>query len=368
MSLPPHHPAWFGNSDFQAPKESAPNPGEPSLPAQNAPGGPPAAEPNEPSESESLPAAEPSLLAPEAEALPEQDFDEERLEELEESEETNEAGQAEPGEEAEEAAQGEEGEQDEEYEDWDRGGGEADREVGEDQEGEESQEGDDESASILAGWKAALRYDFENWLASLEEIPELSDTPPEIGDSPDLYSFYEQLAAASAETRKTNRRTAEVVSQWGETLAKFEQSLGPLRETTALLAAAQPKEGQLSRAHCLMLVELLDRLHRLTRAFVSPPARRSWWAGHDARWRQAWASQRQAADILAGHLEDWLRREGVTRLETLGRRFDPTVMVAVAVETTADRPAQAVVEESVAGYLRHGELLRAAQVKVTRQP
>jgi hypothetical protein len=226
-------------------------------------------------------------------------------------------------------------------------------------------------ADELADWKEALRSDFEEWLASLDEIPEPAALPEDAaGDVPDLYAFYEQWAAASAESRKANRRVAEAIAQWGETLARFDSSLAPLRETTAQLAAAQPKEGQLSRAHCLMLVELLDRMRRLAAAFRSPPAaRRSWWSGKAAdAWPKAWEAQHQALDILVSHLEGLLKKEGVTPIDTCGEPFDPQVMVAIATAPDPLRPAGTVLEELAAGYRRHGELLRAAQVKVTRRP
>lgn len=231
----------------------------------------------------------------------------------------------------------------------------------------------------LARWKTALRQDFERWLDSIEAVPDdFGDGQPGTGDAesaaraeePDLYSLHEQLVAANAESRKANRRTAEAISQWGQVLTRFEEGLGPLRETTAQLAAAQPRSGSLSRTHCLALAEVLDRLHRLAQAFESPPpAEKNWWGGRtrsvDA-WRQAWETQRQGLDILVGHLEALLAKEGVSRLETTGRPFDPTVMMAVATEPDATRPPQTVLEELAAGYRWHDELLRAAQVKVSR--
>ena len=230
----------------------------------------------------------------------------------------------------------------------------------------------DSGADELTDWKDDLRRDFESWLAMIDEIPASDDEPPDDGPdaAPDLYSFYEQFAAASAESRKANRRTAEAMSQWGDTLARFEGGLQPLRETVAQLAAVQPKAGRMARAHCLVLVELLERMHRLDRAFASPPeAKRAWWgASADRRWRQSWEAQHQALDILVGHLEGLLTREGVTRIDTAEKPFDPTTMMAVATEPDATRPPQTVVEEIAAGYLRDGELLRAAQVKVTLRP
>jgi hypothetical protein len=221
----------------------------------------------------------------------------------------------------------------------------------------------------LADWKDALRRDFENWLEELDDAAEPEEAGLEAGQTPDLYSFYEQLAAANSEFRKANRRNAEAISQWCETLTRFDGSLSPLRETIAKLTAAQPKAEELSRSHCLVLVEWLDRLNRIRKAFESPPQKTSWWQGRGhAAWLKAWETQGQALAILASHIEELLRKEGVTRLDALGQPFDPATMTAVAAEPDSAHPPQTVLEELAAGYRRHGELLRTAQVKVSRQP
>ena len=224
----------------------------------------------------------------------------------------------------------------------------------------------DVEGAELADWKDALRDDFEQWLASLDTIPELDEAETEFVETPDLYSFYQQLAAGTAESRKANRRTAEAISQWGDTLVRFESSLTPLRETVNQLIATQPKEGQMSRPNCLVLVELLDRMRRIAKAFqAAPTEKKSWWGGRtDRLWRAAWESQRQGFAILVSHIEELLKKEGVVRLEALGQPFDPTAMTAIATAEDSARPAQTVLEEFAAGYRRHGELLRAAQVKV----
>jgi len=225
----------------------------------------------------------------------------------------------------------------------------------------------EDGGQALLDWKQALREDFEQWLDSLDEIPEPEAAEDDPGTTPDLYSFHEQFAAANAETRKAHRRTAEAISLWGDTLARFEAGLTPLRETVAQLTATQAPEGRLSRTHCLVLVEWLDRLRRVTQAFESPPPKRRWWES-DGRWTERWAAQRQALGIVVSHLEEFLRREGVTRLEALGQSFDPITMAAVAAELDPTRPTQTVLEEIAPGYRRQGELLRPAQVKVSRRP
>jgi molecular chaperone GrpE len=113
----------------------------------------------------------------------------------------------------------------------------------------------------------------------------------------------------------------------------------------------------------MVLTELLDRLQRLARAFATPPPA-SWWCGTKS-WRQAWENQRQALDILLGHFESLLKKEGLTPIETMGGPFDPSTMTAVAAEPDNSRPDQTILEEIAPGYRLRGELLRAAQVKVS---
>ena len=213
----------------------------------------------------------------------------------------------------------------------------------------------------LADWKAGMRLEFESWLEQLDAIPDLDEEDDE-PETPDLYAFYSQWAAANAEARKGNRRTAEAFSQWGDALGRFDGDLKLLREQLQRLAAEAPAKG-MSRAHCLVLVEMLDRLQRVARVFASPPAG-SWWRGTKP-WREAWESQRQALDILAGHFDALLKQEGVTRIESRGQPFDAASMSAVAAEPDDSKPDQTVLEELAVGYRLRGELLRPAQVKVS---
>lgn len=212
-------------------------------------------------------------------------------------------------------------------------------------------------------WKARLRQEFETWLESLEAVPDLDEDDVE-PDAPDLYSFYSQWAAANAETRKNNRRTAEAFSQWGDTLGRFDGDLKLLREQLQRLSTTTSSSQGLSRAHCLVLVELLDRLRRVAQAFHATPP--DSWLGGTRPWRQAWENQRQAFDILLGHFEALLKKEGLTLIETKNSAFDPLIMTAVAAAPDESLPDQSILEEILPGFRLRGELLRPAQVKVSR--
>lgn len=213
----------------------------------------------------------------------------------------------------------------------------------------------------LEDWKDEIRREFDDWLDQLDAIPELGqeDEQPE---TPDLYAFYSQWAAANAEARKGNRRAAEAFSQWGDALGRFDGDLKLLREQLQRLAAEAPGKG-MSRAHCLVLVEMLDRLLRVARAFESTPTD-SWWRGTKP-WSEAWKSQHQALDILVGHFDALLKKEGVTRIEAQGRPFDAASMTAVSAEPDSSKPDQTILEELAPGYRLRGELLRPAHVKVS---
>jgi molecular chaperone GrpE (heat shock protein) len=214
-------------------------------------------------------------------------------------------------------------------------------------------------------WKDEMRRDFEAWLAAVEEIPDFEDR---IEEEPDLYSFYEQLAILNTESRKSNRRAADALSQWGSTLERFKADLTLLHEKIGQTPDRDSGKGSLSRNHCLALIELLDRLLRLQEAFGAHAPKRSWLRSHDAAWRRAWHAQHEACGILIAHFEALLAVEGVERMDCLGNAFDPTMMAAAAVERDPARPANTVIEEIARGYRWRGELLRYAQVKVNALP
>lgn len=217
------------------------------------------------------------------------------------------------------------------------------------------------AAPGLDEWKCELRADFERWLDALDDIPDADDADGDDLEAPDLYSFYEQLAAATTEARKSNRRTAEAFSQWSETLSGFDRELRLLREQSARQPIAA--DGSLSRSWCLAFIEITDRLHRLAAAFVLSPRRTLF--GGDGRWAARWETQRQGYDILLSHVDALVAKAGVTRIQALHQPFDPATMSSVLAEPDARWPHQTVIEEIAPGYLLRGELLRVAQVKVS---
>jgi hypothetical protein len=134
---------------------------------------------------------------------------------------------------------------------------------------------------------------------------------------------------------------------------------------------AAASSDTLSREWCLALIDLCDRSQRLAAAFreADVPQASSWWPQSrriSAAWQRLWATQRDAFEIFSGHLENALRRAGLSRISTAGARFDPDNMVAVGTMSDAAKPEHSVAAEVLPGYSRGGVVIRPAQVKVIR--
>ena len=119
----------------------------------------------------------------------------------------------------------------------------------------------------LDAWKQRLRQQFESWLESMEQMSEIQEQT----DAPDLYSLFEELTALRNETRKGNRKSAEVFSRFGESLDHFQAEIRRIGEQMNRIEAARGDQAVLPRSYFLALVELVDRMHRLEAAFERPP-------------------------------------------------------------------------------------------------
>ncbi len=75
------------------------------------------------------------------------------------------------------------------------------------------------------------------------------------------------------------------------------------------------------------------------------------------------AALRQGIELTQRELMRTLAAEGVTRLETVGRRFDPGLHEAIAVVPTTQE-TDTIIEEVEAGYKLGDKLLRPARVVV----
>lgn len=74
----------------------------------------------------------------------------------------------------------------------------------------------------------------------------------------------------------------------------------------------------------------------------------------------------QGVEFVLQNFFDVLRREGIERMDVVGKPFDPSQQEAVSVLPSPDFPDDTVMAEVMAGYVTPDEVLRPAKVVVAK--
>jgi molecular chaperone GrpE len=77
---------------------------------------------------------------------------------------------------------------------------------------------------------------------------------------------------------------------------------------------------------------------------------------------------RKGFELIRKQMLDVLSKQGLQKIETEGKRFDPHSHHAIERVETSDQPDDTVLEELQAGYVFHGKVLRPAMVRVAVNP
>lgn len=88
-------------------------------------------------------------------------------------------------------------------------------------------------------------------------------------------------------------------------------------------------------------------------------------AGHD---EAANAEYRKGFELIRRQLWDALSKQGLKRIEAVGKEFDPHLHHAIERVETPKHPDGTVVEELQQGYTFHDRVLRPAMVRVAAEP
>lgn len=80
------------------------------------------------------------------------------------------------------------------------------------------------------------------------------------------------------------------------------------------------------------------------------------------------AEYRKGFELIERQLNDVLAKQGLVRMETAGKQFDPHFHHAIERVETSDYAEGAIIGELQAGYLFHGKVLRPAMVRVATAP
>jgi len=133
--------------------------------------------------------------------------------------------------------------------------------------------------------------------------------------------------------------------------------LRALAETENLRRRAQrDREDYVKYANETLLRDLIPVLDNLDRALAA------------ARTAGESGTVVSGVELIQRELLRVLEKAGLSRYSAVGERFDPTRHEAFARVVSADRPPDTVVQETAAGYLLNGRVLRPAMVAVAGAP
>jgi molecular chaperone GrpE len=175
-----------------------------------------------------------------------------------------------------------------------------------------------------------------------------------------------ELAAVRNEVRAESRLVKEALDQFRGVFDTLQSSHATLQQELLRAQGDARERGQaLLRP---LLSELLELRDRLEAAFQQPaaPPQRSWLD----RWRQPSRAEpqtwREGIGIMARRLDRILSDRRVSRLELVGRLFDPHTARAVGTRQDGRFGPGIVVEEVRAAYMWDNDLLRTAEVIVCK--
>lgn len=88
-------------------------------------------------------------------------------------------------------------------------------------------------------------------------------------------------------------------------------------------------------------------------------------AAHD---EPAFAEHRKGFELIHRQLADALAKQGLVRIESVGKEFSPHFHHAIERVETSEHPDGTVIAELQPGYVFHNRVLRPAMVRVTAHP
>ncbi len=213
-----------------------------------------------------------------------------------------------------------------------------------------------------AAAKERLLDQLRQYLDGIETLPVPAPDPGSA--EADLFTVFVELAAVRNEVRTESRLVKEALDHFRTVFGTLQSSHATLEQELKRVRAEARERGQaLLRPLLLDLLDLRDRLDAALQAPVMPPSR---WLD---RWRKPRAAPehwREGIGITVRRLDRMLAERRVSRIESVGQRFDPRLARGVGARRDAGVGPGIVVGEVRAGYLWDDELLRTAEVIVSR--
>ncbi len=153
---------------------------------------------------------------------------------------------------------------------------------------------------------------------------------------------------------ETRRQLGEANQQAAEAKDKMLRALADFENAKKRLAKEREEFVRFSSETTMRgLLPILDNFERAI-------------AHADSAGEPADSPLREGVMLIRKQLADFLAQQGLTRVESLGKPFDPHLHEAMGHVETEEHADETVVEEYESGYLLKGRLLRPAKVRIAK--
>jgi len=209
--------------------------------------------------------------------------------------------------------------------------------------------------------KEALLSQFSAWLDAASEGAALEVGAPET----DLYSLLVEMAGLRAEVRTESRLVKEALDQFRGVFETLQTSHDTVRQE--LERTRGDARDQAKAAVRPLLLDLIDLRDRLLAALKLSGTARTGWLDRlfrrNASGAEAW---QEGLRLTLRRLDQALLDRRVVALRLAGQPFDPRQARAVATRADTAAPDGTVLEELNIGFLWDDQVLRAAEVIVSK--
>jgi len=208
--------------------------------------------------------------------------------------------------------------------------------------------------------KQALLSRFQAYLDTAETA-----APEPRAETADLYSLFVEVAGLRSEVRTESRLVKEALDQFHGVFDMLQASQGNLQQE--LDRARSAARDQADAALRPLLLDVVDLRDRLLAALKLAGTARPGWAGRllrrPASGGEAW---QEGLRMTVRRLDQALLDRRVVPMQLAGLPFDPRRARVVATSADSSAADGTVLEEVRAGFLWDDQVLRTAEVVVSK--
>jgi molecular chaperone GrpE len=210
--------------------------------------------------------------------------------------------------------------------------------------------------------KQALLSRFSAYLDSAADQPEPPDDP---GEATDLYSLFVEMAGLRSEVRTESRLVKEALDQFRGVFDLLRTSQATLQQELDRVRAET--RAQAHAALRPLLLDVIDLRDRLVAALKFVPTGRPHWSDRLLR-RNALggAAWQEGLRMTVRRLDQVLLDRSVVATHLVGQPFDPRRARVIATAPDSSVAEGTVIEEVRTGFLWEDQVLRTAEVIVSK--